>query len=75
MNERARRAGVNVHDMDRVSADQSAYLLVDETEMLGRQTGVRGTPPWLVGGKIIPGLLPRHAFMQIAEENLPDREG
>ncbi|MBB3456503.1 putative DsbA family dithiol-disulfide isomerase [Rhizobium sp. BK313] len=72
--ERARAAGVNVDKMGRALADESAYLLVSETEMLGRQAGVRGTPAWLVGGKLIAGLLPQNTFIQIAEENLTDRK-
>ncbi|MEZ2126738.1 MULTISPECIES: DsbA family protein [unclassified Sinorhizobium] len=67
ISERARRAGVSVDDMGRALAGRSAHLLVDETEMLGRQVGVRGTPAWLVGGKIMPGLLPRSTFIEIAE--------
>jgi predicted DsbA family dithiol-disulfide isomerase len=72
---RARAAGVNADDMDRALANQSAYLLVDETEMLGRQAGVRGTPAWLVDGKMIAGLLPRNNFIRIAEEHQPDSKG
>ena len=71
VSERARRAGVSVDDMSQALDDQTAYLLVNETEMLGRRAGVHGTPAWLVGGKIVPGLLPRNTFIQIAEENLP----
>jgi predicted DsbA family dithiol-disulfide isomerase len=70
--ERARAANLNVDEMRRALADESAYLLVNETEMLGRQAGVRGTPAWLVGGKLIAGLLPQNTFVQLAEENLAD---
>jgi predicted DsbA family dithiol-disulfide isomerase len=54
--------------------DRSAHMMASETEVLVRQAGISGTPSWLVDGKLIPGLLPRNIFIQIADQNLSDRK-
>jgi predicted DsbA family dithiol-disulfide isomerase len=71
VSEHAVAAGVNVDELNRALAGNSAYLLLNETELLGRQAGVQGTPAWRIGGKLISGLLPRKTFIQIAKENQP----
>jgi protein-disulfide isomerase len=45
----------------------SAYALVGQSETLGKTLGVRGTPAWLVSGRLVPGLYPREHFEQLAQ--------
>jgi len=47
--------------------DGSAYALVDRSERLGERFGVRGTPAWLVAGRLIPGLYPHEHFDVLAQ--------
>jgi protein-disulfide isomerase len=35
--------------------------------MIGRKYGVQGTPAWLVGQRLITGLLPAAEFERLAE--------
>jgi hypothetical protein len=39
---------------------------VREAELIGRRHGVRGTPAWLVGGRLISGLRPVAEFERLA---------
>jgi predicted DsbA family dithiol-disulfide isomerase len=47
-------------------ADGSAAAAVREAELIGRRHGVRGTPAWLVGGRLISGLRPVAEFERLA---------
>jgi predicted DsbA family dithiol-disulfide isomerase len=49
-------AGIDLATLHAVLADGSAMAAVAEAEMLGRERGVRGTPAWLSGGRMIVGL-------------------
>src|SRR3954469_9548483 len=49
----AREAGVALARMHAAVADGSAARAVAEAEALGREYGVRGTPAWLVGGRLV----------------------
>jgi predicted DsbA family dithiol-disulfide isomerase len=46
--------------------DGSAQAAVDEAEALGRSLGVQGTPAWLVGQRLINGLMPALEFERLA---------
>lgn len=45
--------------------DGTALAAVNESETLGRQHGVRGTPAWLIGPRLISGLLPANEFERL----------
>ena len=47
--------------------DGRAANFVLETEMIGRKYGVRGTPAWLLGQRLITGLRPTAEFERLAE--------
>jgi predicted DsbA family dithiol-disulfide isomerase len=64
----ASEAGVDVVALDAALADGSAAAAVGEAERIGRACGVQGTPAWLVGGRLISGLLPASEFQRVAEE-------
>ena len=48
-------------------ADNSAMLAVKEAEAMGHRYGVRGTPAWFVGDRLVSGLLPAQEFEHLAE--------
>jgi predicted DsbA family dithiol-disulfide isomerase len=60
-------AGIDAAAMHRALDDGSAYVLVDQSETLGKSLGVRGTPAWFVEGRLIPGLYPREQFERLAQ--------
>jgi predicted DsbA family dithiol-disulfide isomerase len=47
--------------------DGTALAAVEESEALGRQHGVRGTPAWLIGRRLISGLLPASEFERLGD--------
>jgi len=63
----AAEAGIDIAEMHAALEDGSANLLVDQSEMLGRRLGVRGTPAWFTSGHLIPGLYPREQFEQFVQ--------
>jgi predicted DsbA family dithiol-disulfide isomerase len=44
----------------------SAEQAVVQAEELGRSLGVRGTPAWLIGGRLVSGLRPQAEFEELA---------
>ncbi len=64
-------AGVDVAAMHGALESGAAYGLVDRAEAMGRSVGVQGTPAWLVGGRLVPGLYPREQFERLAEALAP----
>ncbi|TXR46497.1 DsbA family oxidoreductase [Phyllobacterium endophyticum] len=70
--DRARESCVRVEDMVRALADKSAFAFVGETELLGRREGVQSTPSWLIGGRIVAGLLSNDVFIQVADKAKSD---
>jgi predicted DsbA family dithiol-disulfide isomerase len=65
----AQAAGADVAAM-RIALDSgAAYALVEECEALGRELGVRGTPAWLLAGRLISGLYSREHFEQLMLES------
>jgi predicted DsbA family dithiol-disulfide isomerase len=63
----ASEAGIDITAMHAALDTGSAYVLVDQSETLGKSLGVRGTPAWFVSGHLIPGLYPREQFTQLAQ--------
>jgi predicted DsbA family dithiol-disulfide isomerase len=61
-------AGVDLAALQASLRDGTAESTVAEAEMLGREHGVRGTPAWLVAGRLILGLRPAAEFERVAEE-------
>jgi predicted DsbA family dithiol-disulfide isomerase len=63
----AAEAGIDIAAMHAALDSGSAYILVDQSEALGRSLGVRGTPAWFVSGRLINGLYPPGQFEQLAQ--------
>jgi len=42
-------------------------LAVKEAEAIGRRYGVRGTPAWFIGNRLVSGLVPAQEFEHLAE--------
>jgi predicted DsbA family dithiol-disulfide isomerase len=60
-------AGVDIAAMHAALESGGAYGLVDRAEAMGHSVGIRGTPAWLIGGRLIPGLYPREQFERLAQ--------
>lgn len=60
-------AGIDIAAMHTALDNGSAYVLVGQSETLGKSLGVRGTPAWFVSGHLIPGLYSREQFEQLAQ--------
>jgi predicted DsbA family dithiol-disulfide isomerase len=60
------QAGVDLMSWHAARANGSALKAVSESETLGRQQGVTGTPAWFVRGQLIVGLRPRSDFRALA---------
>jgi predicted DsbA family dithiol-disulfide isomerase len=58
---------INVDAMHAHFSDGSAFLAVTDAETLGSGYGVQGTPAWLIGRRLISGLLPAAEFERFAE--------
>lgn len=67
----ARDAHVDVAALHASLDDGRALAAVAEAEMLGRRSGVRGTPAWLVANRLISGLQPASTFERVASEASP----
>jgi predicted DsbA family dithiol-disulfide isomerase len=63
----AAEAGIDTAAMHAALDDGSAYALVERSEALAKDLGVRGTPAWLVSGRLIPGLYPIEKFERLAQ--------
>jgi predicted DsbA family dithiol-disulfide isomerase len=63
----ASESGIDVAALHAALADGSAASAITEAEMIGRTYGVQGTPDWLVGQRLIAGLLPAAEFERVAE--------
>ncbi len=62
----AGRLGIDLDALHAAIADGSAAAEVSKAELIGRRSGVRGTPAWLVKGKLIEGLLPATEFERLS---------
>jgi predicted DsbA family dithiol-disulfide isomerase len=63
----ASKSGAVLADLHAALANDSAAAAVIEAEMIGRKYGVQGTPAWLVGQRLITGLLPAAEFERLAQ--------
>jgi predicted DsbA family dithiol-disulfide isomerase len=63
----ASKSGAVLADLHAALANDSAAAAVIEAEMIGRKYGVQGTPAWLVGQRLITGLLPATEFERLAQ--------
>jgi predicted DsbA family dithiol-disulfide isomerase len=63
----ASKSGIDLAALHAALADDSAVEAVTEAEMIGRKHGVQGTPAWLLGRRLITGLLPAEEFERLAE--------
>lgn len=63
----ASKSGIDLPALHAALADDSAAAAVTEAEMIGRKYGVQGMPAWLVGQRLIAGLLPSAEFEHLAE--------
>ena len=60
-------AGIELEDLHAALTDGTAAGEITETEMIGRNNGVRGTPAWLLHGRLIVGLQPAADFERFAK--------
>jgi predicted DsbA family dithiol-disulfide isomerase len=61
-------AGADLAALHAALDDGSATAAVQEAESIGRRSGVRGTPAWLLAGRLITGLRPSAEFEHLSEE-------
>jgi predicted DsbA family dithiol-disulfide isomerase len=61
----ASASGIDLVSMHAALEDGSAEAAVTEAEMLGREYGVKGTPAWLSGERLIMGLRPPAEFERL----------
>ena len=59
--------GIDVKALHVALADGSALTAVRQSESLGHQYGVHGTPAWFLAKRLISGLLPASDFERLAE--------
>jgi predicted DsbA family dithiol-disulfide isomerase len=67
----ASESGIDLAALHAAVADNTAAAAVIEAEMIGRKYGVQGTPAWLLGQRLISGLLPAVEFERLAEYDTP----
>jgi predicted DsbA family dithiol-disulfide isomerase len=63
----AAEVGTDIAAMHSALDSGGAYVLVDQSETLGKSLGVRGTPAWFASGRLISGLYPREQFEQLVQ--------
>jgi predicted DsbA family dithiol-disulfide isomerase len=63
----AAELGIDLDGFHAAWLDGTALAVVNESEALGRQHGVRGTPAWLMGPHLISGLLPASEFERLGD--------
>lgn len=63
----ANEAGLDLAALNAALDDDGAAAAVTEAEIMGREFGVQGTPAWLLGQRLIMGLLPAAEFERLAE--------
>jgi predicted DsbA family dithiol-disulfide isomerase len=67
INRHATEAGIDVGALNDALADGTPTRALERAEMLGRKSGVQGTPAWLLGQQLITGLRPAAEFEGLAE--------
>ena len=66
----ATQSGVDLPALHAALDDETAAAAVKESEAIGRKRGVRGTPAWLLQGRLILGLRSAAEFERLAERAL-----
>jgi predicted DsbA family dithiol-disulfide isomerase len=66
----ANDSGVDLTALHTALDDETAAAAVEESEAIGRKRGVRGTPAWLLQGRLILGLRSAAEFERLAERAL-----
>ena len=66
----ATESGIDIAAWHTALADGSAGAAVRESEILGRKSGVRGTPAWLVAQQLVTGLLSAAEFERLADQGM-----
>lgn len=61
-------AGIDTAAMHGALDDGSAYANLDRSEAFAKELGVRGTPAWLIAGRLVLGLHPREQFEQLVQD-------
>ena len=64
----ARRSGIDLADLHAALANGKAEAAVTDAETIGRETGVQGTPTWLLAQRLISGLHGAAEFEWLAED-------
>ena len=64
----ASHLGIDLGPLHAALADGSAKAALEEAEAVGSRFGVQGTPAWLIGGKLVPGLYPATTFERLATD-------
>jgi len=67
-------SGVGLAALHTALADSSAEAAVRESEILGRKSGVHGTPAWLLGQRLVAGLRSPEEFERLAEYAIEVRQ-
>lgn len=69
----ASEAGIDLAALHASMDDDRAAAAVTRAEMMGHKYGVQGTPAWLLGYRLIAGLLPAVEFERLADAAAPLR--
>jgi predicted DsbA family dithiol-disulfide isomerase len=64
----AHKSGIDLADLHAALANGGAEATVTEAETIGRETGVQGTPTWLLAQRLISGLRGAAEFERLAED-------
>jgi 2-hydroxychromene-2-carboxylate isomerase len=64
----AAELGIDIAAWHTALADGSAGAALRESEILGRKSGVKGTPAWLVAQELVTKLLPSAEFERLADQ-------
>ncbi|EWM11059.1 DsbA family protein [Kutzneria sp. 744] len=63
----AGRVDIDVDALREALSDGTAKGWLAESELAASEAGVRATPSWLIGGRLVSGLLPAAEFDRIAQ--------
>jgi predicted DsbA family dithiol-disulfide isomerase len=66
INRHATALGIDIAALHAALSDGSAGAALRESESLGRKSGVRSTPAWLIGKELVTGLQPVAEFERLA---------
>lgn len=64
----AKSVGLDTEKLKKDMADTSITKTIKENQALGQSIGARGTPTFVIGGKVYPGAMPYEAMSKKIEE-------